>query len=65
MIEQHESHKKPGVNSGTPETYPVPAPLVTHVEEIDKCQSTLHGQKSAKPIGKRKLLCLTSMHLNY
>jgi hypothetical protein len=31
QIEQHEPHKKPEVNSGAPEGYSVPAPLVAPV----------------------------------
>jgi len=30
-IEQHEPHKKPGVNPGTPEGLTIPAPHVTSV----------------------------------
>ena len=30
-MEQHEAHKQPRVNSGTPEGYAAPAPLLAHV----------------------------------
>ena len=30
-IVQHELHLKPGVNSGTPQEYSVPAPHVVHI----------------------------------